>query len=416
MENTEFKNILSLAAIAKNEALYITEWIEFHRIVGVTHFYIYDNNSTDNLHEKLLPYIEQGIVTYNFWDKPWKEHSHSAQLDAYNHCLANYKNDSKYIGFLDIDEFLMPVKEENLVDVIDNIFNSYEYVGALAVNWRVYGSSYNSTRVDGLVIENYKLRAEDRWSDNVFIKSICNPRVSLSFEKYSHCAKFVPPYHCINENGILVPRLTCSAYTCNKIRINHYLYKSKEEFILRKSLKIPSLKEREKLFSRDSNCNKIYDPIVDKYIYELRKRCNIKTSKPLIVTYSSHIQTNGWQSFKVNGQTSGTEGQSKRLEAIKIQLANYPSAAIKYSVYLNGSGWQEWKCNGEIAGTTGKSKRIEAIRIITEDLPEGLEIQYRVHIQNIGWEKKWHNNGETAGFEGRGLRIEAIQIRIVKKS
>ena len=31
---------VSIGAIFKNEALYLKEWIEFHRIVGVEHFYL----------------------------------------------------------------------------------------------------------------------------------------------------------------------------------------------------------------------------------------------------------------------------------------------------------------------------------------------------------------------------------------
>lgn len=38
---------LSIGAIFKDEAPYLAEWIEFHRLVGVEHFFLYDNLSTD---------------------------------------------------------------------------------------------------------------------------------------------------------------------------------------------------------------------------------------------------------------------------------------------------------------------------------------------------------------------------------
>ena len=44
----DYKNKLSFVAIVKNEAPYIVEWIEFHRLVGVDKFYIYDNESSEN--------------------------------------------------------------------------------------------------------------------------------------------------------------------------------------------------------------------------------------------------------------------------------------------------------------------------------------------------------------------------------
>lgn len=133
------------------------------------------------------------------------------------------------------------------------------------------------------------------------------------------------------------------------------------------------------------------------------------------VVYSTHIQNVGWQSNKNNGQTSGTEGKSLRLEGIRINLENYPGASIKYSTHIQNVGWQEWKYNGEMSGTEGKSLRLEGIKIEATGLPEGLEVQYRVHVQNVGWQE-WKSSGEIAGTEGESLRLEAIEIRIAEKT
>lgn len=71
------KNKLSFVAIIKNEAPYIIEWIEYHRLVGVEKFYIYDNGSTDNIKDILTPYISNNTVVYH--EFPGKE----MQLSAY---------------------------------------------------------------------------------------------------------------------------------------------------------------------------------------------------------------------------------------------------------------------------------------------------------------------------------------------
>ena len=133
------------------------------------------------------------------------------------------------------------------------------------------------------------------------------------------------------------------------------------------------------------------------------------------VVYSTHIQNVGWQSNKSNGQMAGTEGESLRLEGIKISLDNYPGASIKYSTHIQNVGWQDWKYNGEASGTEGKSLRLEGIKIEATGLPEGLEVQYRVHVQNVGWQE-WKSSGEIAGTEGKSLRLEAIEIRIAEKT
>lgn len=132
------------------------------------------------------------------------------------------------------------------------------------------------------------------------------------------------------------------------------------------------------------------------------------------VTYSCHVQDVGWQGCRNDGELAGTEGQSKRLEAIKINSTNLPDGIkIKYKTHVQDIGWQGWKYDGELAGTEGQSKRLEAIKIELEETEE-YSIMYRVHIQDIGWQD-WKYDGETAGTEGKLKRLEAIEIKIVEK-
>ena len=133
------------------------------------------------------------------------------------------------------------------------------------------------------------------------------------------------------------------------------------------------------------------------------------------ISYNTHIQNIGWEAdfSKSNGQSSGTSGQSLRLEAIKIKLNNAPSGInLKYQVHVENEGWQGWKSNGKMAGTSGKSYRLEAIKIKLEGT-KNYKVQYRTHVQYIGWQD-WREDGEIAGTTGQSLRLEAIQIRIVK--
>ena len=86
--------------IAKNEATYIKEWLDFHIKQGVSKFIIYDNESTDNFREVLSPYIESGRVIYSVIRNKRR------QLDAYNIALHDYGHKFKYMGFIDADEFV----------------------------------------------------------------------------------------------------------------------------------------------------------------------------------------------------------------------------------------------------------------------------------------------------------------------
>ena len=50
---------LTITAIFKNEGHYLKEWLDYHLLAGVEHFYLYNNDSTDNYKEVLAPYIEK---------------------------------------------------------------------------------------------------------------------------------------------------------------------------------------------------------------------------------------------------------------------------------------------------------------------------------------------------------------------
>lgn len=133
------------------------------------------------------------------------------------------------------------------------------------------------------------------------------------------------------------------------------------------------------------------------------------------VQYQTHVQTIGWQGLVSDGQDAGTVGQSKRLEAIKINLTGAlpAGASIQYEVQVQTYGWQNWVKDGQLAGTSGQSKRLEAIKIKLVNMP-GYSVQYRVQVQTYGWQD-WVKDGVLSGTVGQSKRLETIDIRIIKK-
>ena len=142
------------------------------------------------------------------------------------------------------------------------------------------------------------------------------------------------------------------------------------------------------------------------------------------IAYRTHVQTYGWQGWKYNGQMSGTYGQAKRLEGINIKLTNKPySGSIVYTTHVQTYGWQgnennqnTWRHDGQMSGTSGEAKRLEAIRInLTGEMAAHYDVYYRVHAQTYGW-LNWAKNGEAAGTAGLAKRLEGIQIVLVPKN
>jgi uncharacterized protein YjdB len=85
---------------------------------------------------------------------------------------------------------------------------------------------------------------------------------------------------------------------------------------------------------------------------------------------------------------------------------------VSYQTHVENLGWQEYKKNGEISGTEGRSFRLEGIKIKLEDQDYSGNILYKTHIENLGWESTYKKNNELSGTEGKSLRLEAIEIKL----
>ena len=132
------------------------------------------------------------------------------------------------------------------------------------------------------------------------------------------------------------------------------------------------------------------------------------------VSYEAHVSDIGWQTFAQNGETSGTTGQNKGIEALKMQL-NDVDGDIEYRAHVRDIGWQDYVSNGQQAGTTGQAKPVEAVSIrLTGKAEEQYDIYYRVHSSDFGW-LGWAKNGEDAGTQGYAKKVEAIQVQLVEK-
>ena len=116
--------------------------------------------------------------------------------------------------------------------------------------------------------------------------------------------------------------------------------------------------------------------------------------------------------------TLGTRGQSKRVEAITINLENTTgySGTLQYRVHVQDIGWQDYRSAGEMAGTSGQAKRLEGIEMqLTGELAQYYTVEYAVHIQDYGDNQGFVSDGALAGTTGESKRLEEVQVRIVPR-
>ena len=230
---------LTACTMFQNEAPYLDEWLTLHQAVGVEHFYLYNNLSTDAFRKVLEPWIRRGLVTLFDWPGA------GGQVSAFNDCIRRFRMEARWIAFLDSDDFLFSPEVRDLRTILPR----YEGYPAIFVYWILFGSDGNQSRPSGSVIENYTrcLDLETACSDDfkhghahlekeIYVtgwakdgKSIANPRLVKKY--YVHQPEEVWDGVVIDEKKR--PHLRRLPGTvdlsCSVLRINHYWSKSIED-------------------------------------------------------------------------------------------------------------------------------------------------------------------------------------------
>lgn len=213
-QRNKFKYYLSAAICIKDEGSYMQEWVEYHLLQGVEHFYIYNNNGTDNTREILDPYIQKGLITWI--DFPGK----SMQKVIYNDAIQKFKNETRWMTFIDADEFVFPMKKNM---TFAKFLKNYEEFSQLLMHWCIFGSSGHIKRTKGLVIERFKMHQKGALRTP---KSVFNPRAVIFADVHTSLVFGKT----VNENKKVFRRQKSSCPVASQIRVNHYVIKSWEEY------------------------------------------------------------------------------------------------------------------------------------------------------------------------------------------
>lgn len=134
------------------------------------------------------------------------------------------------------------------------------------------------------------------------------------------------------------------------------------------------------------------------------------------INYQAHVEDKGWLDTVHDNEIAGTVNQSKRLEALILNLKENDKSMVRYRAHIADVGWQAWVTSGAQAGTTDKAIAIQAFQAeLTNEYKDMYDIYYRVHVPYRGW-LGWAKNGETAGTIGGRIQSEAIEIKLVPRN
>lgn len=264
--NDKYRFELAVCAIFKNEAPYLKEWIEYHKIVGVQHFYLYNHESTDNYQEVLDCYIADKTVELVNWNEP--NFQFSGQKKAYMDAITKVKGIVKWLAVIDIDEYLVPKLHDNLLDLLKD----YENFGGLCVNWQMFGTSNVILKPGELLTEKLILKAPQDYHENLHIKSIVRPEHVVE-PPHVHYFEYEKDYFQVNSNKENFPKSQSSYVLVDKIQINHYWTKDEAFFI---GIKIPRRLEWGDPFDvikqRSATLNTIKDESIFRFLPQLKSK------------------------------------------------------------------------------------------------------------------------------------------------
>jgi hypothetical protein len=224
---------LAIGCIFQQEGPWLKEWIEFHRLIGVEHFYLYNNLSTDNYLEILAPYVQSGIV--ELFDYPVEFFERKDQVAVYMHAFAQANaNQTTWLALIDADEYIVPMESTSILDLLEE----HSEHGAIYLWWQVFGTSgVEKLEEDELMLEKLTLKVPEDDIANIWGKTIVQTR----FGERASSAHF---FRCAIEKQYKIVPL-------QKARVNHYLVRTEE--YLRK-VKLPRLQKwqdmgRENMFN-----------------------------------------------------------------------------------------------------------------------------------------------------------------------
>lgn len=239
-------NYFSICAVVKNEQRYLSEWIKYHRIVGCERFYLYLNEGLEFEHYNVPTRYEKDIDLIR-WPGMIQ------QPASYQHCLERFRDESRWIAFIDVDEFLVPHNFSDMPALLKN----YEAFAAVAFHWYLFGSNGHQKYQPIPVVERFT-RRQNRV--NPHLKCIVNPKRTL---RYHTPHSFITAGGTVDESGYNIGNNPLhNAGTCNVCQINHYVTKSIEECYERRSRPRADNGENRpdiEAFLRDHDFNEVAD-------------------------------------------------------------------------------------------------------------------------------------------------------------
>ncbi len=258
---------LGITSIQRDRSPWIKEWVLFHSQVGFDKFYIYLHKCSDDTKgvlEGLRPKLDI-VITEVGPDVP------APQLKCYTDAYERFGNEVDWMAFIDGDEFLFPTSADNMQEALKEF--EHKDISALGVYWACFGSNGHIKEPQGLIIENYRRRADDAYENNRHVKSIVRGRLGAVVSP-ADPHFFDTPHGTFDEKmRPITTGWTNYLPSYDKFRINHYVTQSREYYLNYKkhcgTADANPVQIRDKGWWLEHDVNDIDDTSMDQFIPRL---------------------------------------------------------------------------------------------------------------------------------------------------
>jgi len=198
-----------LVCIAKDEDNYVEEWLDYNHKLGFDEIIMYENDWECKVDRPFLNKI--------------KFPGAHKQMESYFHFLKFFRNDYDWVAFMDIDEFLVLKKHNNIKDFL----TEYDNPHGVAVNWFMFGADGKVNRDENpnSLLKQFTKRQKDV---DQLIKTIL---------KSSSNGYMVLPHNpntpLMDTNGKVFQGPWNPGGPTDVAQINHYHHKTFEDWLIR---------------------------------------------------------------------------------------------------------------------------------------------------------------------------------------
>ena len=231
-----------ICAIAKNEELYINDWVKWHLDKGFDCIYLYDNNDKDK--KPISDYIDKELLPKVYIVDIRGRVENRLQHKVYTDFYTEFKNDFDWCMFCDIDEYLFGISNIKLLLGLP----MHKCSQQIRIKWKLFGDDNLIERdMSKPVYEIFKKQITNTLNRDLIHKGNLEKQGKMIVRGgLNNIVIHSPHFASIVQRDYIIPSCLPSGRPCySKVVINenyshetiylhHYMTKSLKEFIRQK--------------------------------------------------------------------------------------------------------------------------------------------------------------------------------------